>query len=260
MPEYLDLSKEGSIPVVMYFHGGGGEGEAMLHWTDWPQVAKEKGFVVISVDQHSSHTSDEVIELLDMLIAENPWIDTTRIYATGFSMGGGKTWNLAVKYPERLAGIIPTAAGWMSEGAGGWGQPLDMSIVKEGIIMPIFYIGGGVSFLAEFPAAEPNNVNSVITALWKMNNLGDYVFDAECGYRWGAVPNETEAQENFDNVGVIQQLVIDKFVSPDGNVYTCLCTDRNMAHNQSPKNAHEAWDFISQFSRSADGTIVINGK
>lgn len=260
IPEYLDLSADGSIPVVMYFHGGGGEGEAMLHWTDWPQVAKEKGFVVLSVDQHYNYTSEEVIDLLDQIIAEQPWIDTTRIYATGFSMGGGKTWNLAIKYPERLAGAIPTAAGWMSEGGAGWGAPLDMEIVKEGIIMPTFYIGGGVSFLPEFPAAEPTNVNSVITALWKMNNLGDYEFDAESGSRWGAAPDSTEAQENFDNVGVIQQLVIDKFVSPDGNVYTCLATDRNMAHNQSPKNAHVAWEFISQFSRQPDGSIQISGK
>ncbi len=260
IPENLDLTKEGSIPLVMYFHGGGGEGEAMLHWTDWPWVAKEKGFVVLSVDQHYNYTSDEVIELLDILVAENPWIDTTRVYATGFSMGGGKTWNLAIKYPERLAGAIPTAAGWMSEGEGGWGQPMDKSIVKEGVILPTFYIGGGVSFLPEFPAAEPTNVNSVIEALWKMNNLGDYAFDEASGSKWGVAPDETEAQDNYDNVGVIQQLVIDKFVSPDGNVYTCLATDRNMAHNQSPKNAHVAWEFISQFSRGADGAIIINGK
>ena len=258
IPDQLDLSAEHSVPLVMYFHGGGGEGEAMLAWTEWPQVAKEKGFAVLSVDQHYAYTSEEIIEVLDQLIAENPWIDTSRIYATGFSMGGGKTWNLAIKFPERLAGAIPTAAGWMSEGAAGWGAPLDMEIVKEGIIMPTFYIGGGVSFLPEFPAKEPTNVNSVITALWKMNGLGDYEFDETCGSRWGQAPDETIAQENYDNVGVIQQLVIDRFTSPDGNIYTCLATDRNMAHNQSGKNAHVAWDFISRFSRAEDGSIVIS--
>ena len=257
IPEELDLTKAGSVPLVMYFHGGGGEGEAMLAWTDWPQVAKAKGFAVLSVDQHYNFTSEEVIDLLDQLIAENPWIDTTRIYATGFSMGGGKTWNLAVKYPDRLAGVIPTAAGWMNEGEGGWGQPMDESIIKAGIILPAFYIGGGVSPLPEFPAAEPTNVNAVIAALWKMNNLGDYSFDETCGSRWGKAPDATKALDRFDNVGVIQQLVIDEYASPDGNVYTCLATDRNMAHNQSPRNAWIAWDFISRFSRSADGSIVI---
>ena len=259
IPEDLELT-EGSVPLVMYFHGGGGEGEAMLDWTDWVKVGKEKGFAVLSVDQHYAYTSEEVIELLDMLIADNPWIDTTRIYATGFSMGGGKTWNLAIKFPERLAGAIPTAAGWMSEGGAGWGEPMDESIIKEGIIMPVFYIGGGVSFLPEFPAAEPTNVNAVIKALWKMNNLGDYEFDETCGSRWGALPDETEALQNFDNVGVIQQLVIDRFASPDGCIYTCLCTDRNMAHNQSGKNAHVAWEWISRFSRAADGSIVVEEK
>ena len=100
-------------------------------------------------------------------------------------------------------------------------------------------------------------MNAVIAALWKMNNLGDYTFDADCGSRWGAAPDSTEALDNYNNVGVIQQLVIDRFVSPDGNVYTCLATDRNMAHNQSARNAWIAWEFISRFSRAADGSIVI---
>ena len=257
IPEELDLTKAGSVPLVMYFHGGGGEGEAMLAWTDWVNVAKAKGFAVLSVDQHYAYTSGEIIEVLDQLIAESPWIDTTRIYATGFSMGGGKTWNLAVRYSDRLAGVIPTAAGWMGEGAEGFGAPMDESLIRAGILMPTFYIAGGISPLAEFPAAEPTNVNSVIAALWKMNNLGDYAFDPDCGSRWGAAPDSTEALDNYDNVGVIQQLVIDRYVSPDGNVYTCLATDRNMAHNQSPRNAWIAWEFISRFSRAADGSIVI---
>ena len=31
-------------------------------------------------------------------------------------MGGGKTWNLGVKYKGPSAGVIPTAAGSMAEG------------------------------------------------------------------------------------------------------------------------------------------------
>ena len=99
-----------------------------------------------------------------------------------------------------------------------------------------------------------------MTAVWKMNNLGEYAFDESTGSCWGALPYETEALQNFDNVGTIQQLVIDRFKSPDGNVYTCLCTDRNMPHNQSGKNAHVAWEFISKFSRAEDGTLVIDGE
>ena len=257
-PDYLDFSKESSIPVVMYFHGGGGEGEAMLAWTDWPAVAKEEGFVIISVDQHSMYTSDQCIELLDILASECPWMDLSRVYATGFSMGGGKTWNMAVKHADRLAGIIPTAAGWMGEGAEGWGAPLDMDLVTEGMILPTFYIAGGASVLPEFPAAEPTNVNAVMGALWKLNGLGEYEFDEESGSAFGVAPDEIEGQEYFDNVGTIQQLFIERYKSPDGNIYTCLVTDRNMPHNQSGKNAHVAWDFIKHFSRAEDGTIVID--
>ena len=43
------------MPLLMWFHGGGGEAEAMVSWTEWPLVAKENGFMVVSFDQHGSY-------------------------------------------------------------------------------------------------------------------------------------------------------------------------------------------------------------
>ena len=90
-----------------------------------------------------------------------------------------------------------------------------------------------MSFLGEFPKAEPTTVNSALATVWKMNGMGEYVFDEASGSVWGVKPYEIEGQEFFDNVHVIQQLEIQKFMAPDGNIYVCLATDRNMAHNLS---------------------------
>ncbi|MBR1861490.1 MAG: hypothetical protein IJ796_06495 [Lachnospiraceae bacterium] len=37
-------------------------------------------------------------------------IDEKRIYATGFSMGSGKTWDLYQEYPGSFAGFMPCSA------------------------------------------------------------------------------------------------------------------------------------------------------
>ena len=42
-----------------------------------------------------------MVEVLDLLLAKYSFLDESRVYAGGFSMGGGKTWNLGVKYWDR---------------------------------------------------------------------------------------------------------------------------------------------------------------
>lgn len=45
-----------------------------------------------------------------------------------------------------------------------------------------------------------------------------------------------------------------------GNELTVLVDVENLGHETYPFVAAEAWQFLKQFSRSADGQILINGK
>jgi predicted peptidase len=49
-----------------------------------------------------------VISLIDQLIAERS-IDVDRIYLCGISMGGTNSWEMAMRYPDRFAAIVPLA-------------------------------------------------------------------------------------------------------------------------------------------------------
>ncbi|MCL2348265.1 MAG: prolyl oligopeptidase family serine peptidase [Planctomycetaceae bacterium] len=56
----------------------------------------------------------QVIRLLDELLDKNTrrWnIDPSRIYLTGFSMGGFGTFRTAAAYPDRFAAVVPVAGG-----------------------------------------------------------------------------------------------------------------------------------------------------
>lgn len=260
IPEDLDVSKRHSVPLLLYFHGGGGEAEAMVSWTEWPEVGKEYGFEVISMDQHGSYSSAEVVEVLDQILAERSYLDPTRVYAGGFSMGGGKTWNLGLKFTSRLAGIIPTAAGTMAEGYADY-----VECISPNAIIPTFYIAGGASPLAELPTEKPNNVNEVLGYLWTTNWLGEYTRDPNSGSRFGQ-PYTSRLTipylETCDSIipATQESLSIHTYPSVHGGVYTYLCINANKPHTITGSDAHVAWEYMRHFSRNSDGKICIDGK
>lgn len=254
IPDDLDMSGEGNVPLVVAFHGGGNHAEFHAWASEWPLLGKSEGFVVLAVNQHVPQLTDDVIDLLNAVFEQYPAIDRTRVYATGFSMGSVKSWNLGTKYPEYFAGIMPMDAGYMTEDD----TTLADLTVKD-MLMPTFYVAGGASPLAELPhqQGEPNNCDEILSVILKMNQVTDsYTYDAAADQVWGLKPDSTYTKTNpsFKDC----DLVVNEYASADGNVYTCLAVDTNKSHEVYAWDSYVAWDFISQFRRMEDGSIVID--
>lgn len=72
-------------------------------------------FIVISPQFKAWPKSSDVNALLNHII-EKYRIDTTRMYVSGLSMGGGVTWDCGVDITERLAAIVPICgAAWTED-------------------------------------------------------------------------------------------------------------------------------------------------
>ncbi len=69
-------------------------------------------FIVISPQCPAAKgwDADALIALLDDISAKYR-VDTSHVYATGYSMGGFGTWSLGVRYPNRFAAIAPICGG-----------------------------------------------------------------------------------------------------------------------------------------------------
>ena len=101
-------------PLILYFHGAG---SASLY-SNSKKSLRSPGlecaaahFVVVSpmCDWNwREQPSNWVNELVHALRAAD-WIDPNRIYATGFSMGGVSTWEVAADQPDLYAAIAPVA-------------------------------------------------------------------------------------------------------------------------------------------------------
>jgi polyhydroxybutyrate depolymerase len=111
----------GPLPLVLAFHGAGGQGPSMAGLTGFNALADQHGFVVAYPDGIDRHWNDGrpgnrpgpgaqyddvafVRALIDHLAATLP-IDRARVYATGMSNGAIFSQRLACDLPDQIAAI-----------------------------------------------------------------------------------------------------------------------------------------------------------
>ncbi|WP_211259687.1 extracellular catalytic domain type 1 short-chain-length polyhydroxyalkanoate depolymerase [Thermococcus celericrescens] len=114
----------GSLPLVIALHGGGGDGFDMEKLTEsgLNRLANENGFIVVYPDAIGKHWNDGrnlswyrshrenvddvgfIEAIIDYLIG-NYGVDPKNVFVVGMSNGGLMTYRLACDIPERLGAI-----------------------------------------------------------------------------------------------------------------------------------------------------------
>lgn len=120
------------VPLVIRFHGLGGSGGGEINSTGYRQIADREGFILVAPTGAGGSiggawnvgpccTSDRNIDdvAFTRAIIEQVKsvanIDEKRIYATGFSMGGGMTHYLACHAADVIAAFAPEAFDLLQE-------------------------------------------------------------------------------------------------------------------------------------------------
>jgi polyhydroxybutyrate depolymerase len=118
------------VPVVLNFHGGGGNAAAHRDYVRMDPLADREGFIVVypngtgrleeklltwNAGLCCGYAANEKVDdvgfvraLIGALAARAP-IDSARVYATGFSNGAMMTYRLAAQASDRIAAIAPVA-------------------------------------------------------------------------------------------------------------------------------------------------------
>ena len=118
-------------PLVMVFHGGGGNAKNIKETTNFSQKADEEGFIVVYPDGTGKlkrklltwnagfccgyardNNIDDVgyIQALINHLSDTYTIDPNMIYATGLSNGGVMTYRIGAELSDLFAAIAPVAA------------------------------------------------------------------------------------------------------------------------------------------------------
>lgn len=248
---YEPEHKEGEkLPLVVTFHGRGGSALEVVYKCGWDHIAYENKFIVVS-PQYDGYAipytiTDELIEIVKYAIA-NYDVDETRVYASGFSMGGAASVALARDYPEYFAGIAPF--GWMFDAP-------DKNNVYEDYDMPFLAIQGTNEFTYEDEygnMAIHKEEQKAIRSLLLYNELIDETdkTDLEQYPFWGFSGDEQESV-NANN----QNWIIDTFYKEGySNPFARLVEREDGEHTKDRYSSTLAWNFLSNFAR-IDGEII----
>jgi len=288
--EYIPPQLRGTsekVPLVFYFHGVNtvplyGAEQSNLH-----DVADREGFIVVfpasarckcwNIWNESRIPSDFdfVLALIEHMKSVHP-IDESRIYSTGFSMGGMMTHAITGAYPEVFAAGAPCNAfnfGYLKEPASilapfmrmkpedfenvNYAKTLaDEKKARYDYRMPIFQNAGyDDATICLWPVdCNCDDARTQTIHRWKeYNNIPtDPCLDPE-------QLSGLCADESF-YIDEEERFLHQRWYSKDaGNpaLYEMVIA-RRMPHAILPIQFAWAWDFLKKFSRAKDGSLIIN--
>lgn len=248
------LFDKGPVPLLLCFHGGGDSAKHIAQVSEWYKVAHDHNFLLVCVENHINSTATEMMDLLNVLKSKYK-IDETRIYASGFSMGGCKSWDLYQEYPKVFAGLAPMDATF-EVGLNVYGEPAPVQI-NQNELVPIFYVGGEITPLPELPF-QAEKCWDRMRYVFGVNHLTtkyDVKFENKDTWEnkiWGISGDKVEIVHD-DNRN--SDLTMNYFKSDDGEFYTVFASVSDQGHECRYHSCEYAWKFISQFKRLNNGKI-----
>jgi len=241
-----DLFNNGAVPLLVGFHGGGDSSMYLTFVAEWWEIAHRYGFLYVALENHQFVTATEAAAVINEL-KKRYKADEKRVYATGFSMGSGKTWEMYQEYPELFAGLAPTSALFPVKD-----NPLAQSNggrLNMDVSVPIFYSGGENSFVPELPCQHATALERIQYAA-KVNKLKakfTKTFEEKDSWEdpvW-SVPGERVEKVHDDSRN--SDLTIHYFESEDGICRTAFASVSGQVHECRHHSCENAWKFISQF-------------
>ena len=187
LPEKYNLDTLKQWPLIIYLHGGSDRGDDLkkLYSSGIPdQVYRGRKFPFIVIAPQCPLSirweTDNWFEPLFKEISEKYRIDASRIYLTGYSLGGSGTWYLATRYPGKFAAIAPMS-GFTSHN-----RSISRNISKlKGI--PIWAFHGKMDLTVPYEETE-----RVVEKLQGKNSHLKFTSDPSAGHwiHWTVYPNQ----------------------------------------------------------------------
>lgn len=236
------------VPLLLGFHGGGDSSMFLTFVSGWYEVAHKYGFLYVALENHQNVTATEVVGIIEEL-KKRYSIDEHRIYAAGFSMGSGKTWDMYQEYPEIFAGLAPASALFPVKD-NPFSPPLGDRL-NTTVPVPMFYSGGENSHLPELPFQAESAIDRIqyLADVNQLRTKFDVSYEEKEQWAdpiWG-VPGDRVEKLYDETRG--SYLTIHYFDSEDGVCRTALASISGQGHEFRQHTCENAWKFISQFTR-----------
>ena len=243
-----DLKEGERLPLVLAFHGGGDSALHIAWVSGWWRVAMRHRFLLVCPENHLNLTATEVVELIGQLKERYP-VDAGRIYASGFSMGGCKSWDLFQEYPEVFAGLAPMSATF-EVGLNAYGEKAARPVNRD-VPVPVYYAAGEQTPLPELPCQAAKCLERVqyVFGVNRVARTNACRFGEQEQWEdpvWGVPGDEIRRIPDPSRGAVLTE---HRFLSRDGVCRTVLAGIDNQGHECREHTCEQAWRFLSAFRR-----------
>lgn len=259
--DYVPSSYTGktAVPLVVLLHGFTEDPLCPAATCGWADKAAQEGFILVAPDYLNDIKSEGVAVNAVMQVVKQAQsdynIDASRIYLTGFSMGGMNTMMTAFQNAGTFAAVAPMA------GSTEISKLANYAADSAKYDLPTFFLCGTVdtnnvktedngSF--SFTAMNGNILPSLLG--FSGIKLGTPDYAAYPGWGYKADQQTTATRQNITYQ--FNDFYVSGYTSPMAELVTAV----NVAHACSNVYADFAWNFMSRFSRAADGSLVDSNK
>ena len=266
VPESVRKAPEKEVPLVFALHGYSCTGEIYAGNTNWYQVARERGFILVhptavpgKLDLVANGLAPENILLpswnftpnrpdgpdefqffREMLqrVCEEHFIDRSRVYVTGHSQGSMMVQALALGLPELFAAAAPCSGVILAPSVDGF---VNLPAFKKDLPVPIWmFVGQQEQWLID-AEPRPENAAGQTIAFWHRRNHLDGTAEEHFRNHWNRYRDRwlDLCYENSDGQPMLRYTQVEYF-----------------PHATMPEMSWRIWDeFFAHWSRTADGLV-----
>jgi dienelactone hydrolase len=234
---------KGTVPLILGNHGGGDDPRQFVDEMGLLALAGDERVAVVAAD-HQSLPNDvrgaSLTALVKYMLATYPSLDPSRVYAVGYSMGGGATYTVGYYDPRLFAAIAPVAGTNI--------EPTEAEVAKfKGVQLPI-YLSTSTYDVRRLKAAcgrINDNLANQVKRWSAFNGVPPVAFDFDT-YKLSGFKGDSWRVETLNNEHSSETWYLN-----NGKGYPMVALNyvKDLIHALYPEYAKTTWDYMKHFSR-----------
>ena len=250
----------GSVPLVLGLHGTNDDPRQYVDEIGLLGLAAREHIAIVAPEHNSLGGLDWEIErealaaLVQYMLDTYPALDATRVYATGYSMGGGSTMKVILAAPELFAAAVPMSP--VTNVGDVWTPPEEDLAQFADIDLPVMLTASTYDLANTYSSTEEHILEPLQGLVNRMLSINEIptieTFDFE-----------QEPYSGFEADRLVTKTLNGEYVNrtwymeKDGVPMVALNLTEELTHALYPEYADLFWDFVKNYSRDpATGEIV----